>query len=58
MMADLMVVPEDPLHNLKVLYGTGFQKLDSELFSVLTLGLCQDALEVVNEYPRSCGAEC
>ncbi|MGH7460968.1 MAG: amidohydrolase family protein, partial [Longimicrobiales bacterium] len=30
MLADLVVVPENPLHNLKVLYGTGFQKLDKD----------------------------
>lgn len=30
MLADLVIVGENPLHNLKVLYGTGFQKLDAE----------------------------
>ena len=28
MRADLIVVPENPLHNLKTLYGTGFARLD------------------------------
>jgi imidazolonepropionase-like amidohydrolase len=28
MLADLVVVPENPLHNLKVLYGTGTTRLD------------------------------
>ena len=28
MLADLIVVPENPLHNLKVLYGTGHLKVD------------------------------
>lgn len=30
MLADLVVVPENPLQNLKTLYGTGFQRLNSE----------------------------
>ena len=29
-LADLVIVPENPLHNLKTLYGTGFLKLDAE----------------------------
>jgi imidazolonepropionase-like amidohydrolase len=29
-LADLIVVPENPLHNLKVLYGTGTVRLDAE----------------------------
>ena len=28
MLADLVIVPENPLHNLKTLYGTGFERLD------------------------------
>lgn len=28
MLADLVIVPENPLHNFKTLYGTGFEKLD------------------------------
>ena len=28
LLADLVIVPENPLHNLKTLYGTGFVKLD------------------------------
>jgi imidazolonepropionase-like amidohydrolase len=28
-LADLVIVPENPLHNLKVLYGTGTMRLDS-----------------------------
>jgi len=27
MLADLVIVPENPLHNLKTLYGTGFERL-------------------------------
>ena len=30
MLADLVIVPGNPLHNLKLLYGTGFEKLDSD----------------------------
>jgi hypothetical protein len=29
-LADLVIVPENPLHNLKVLYGTGTVRLDAE----------------------------
>jgi hypothetical protein len=29
-LADLIIVPENPLHNLKVLYGTGTVRLDDE----------------------------
>jgi imidazolonepropionase-like amidohydrolase len=29
-LADLVIVPENPLHNLKVLYGTGTLKLDDQ----------------------------
>ncbi|GAA4714519.1 amidohydrolase family protein [Sphingomonas lutea] len=29
MLADLVIVPGNPLHNLKLLYGTGFEKLDA-----------------------------
>ena len=28
MLADLVIVPENPLHNFKTLYGTGFERLD------------------------------
>src|SRR3546814_11394475 len=27
MLADLVIVPENPLHNFKTLYGTGFERL-------------------------------
>ena len=37
MLADLVVVPENPIHNFKVLYGTGFQKLDKD-GKVVTVG--------------------
>jgi imidazolonepropionase-like amidohydrolase len=30
MLADLVIVPENPLHNLKTLYGTGFERLDRD----------------------------
>jgi imidazolonepropionase-like amidohydrolase len=30
MLADLVIVPENPLQNLKTLYGTGFQRLSDE----------------------------
>ncbi|MGB7412125.1 MAG: amidohydrolase family protein [Sphingopyxis granuli] len=30
MLADLVIVPENPLQNLKTLYGTGFQRLNPE----------------------------
>ena len=29
-LADLVIAPENPLHNLKTLYGTGWQKLDKD----------------------------
>ena len=29
-LADLVIVPENPLHNLKVLYGTGTIRLDAD----------------------------
>jgi hypothetical protein len=28
MLADLVIAPENPLHNFKTLYGTGFERLD------------------------------
>jgi imidazolonepropionase-like amidohydrolase len=28
MLADLVIVPENPLHNFKTLFGTGFERLD------------------------------
>ncbi|HWH21734.1 MAG TPA: amidohydrolase, partial [Allosphingosinicella sp.] len=30
MHADLVIAPENPLHNFKTLYGTGFERLDKE----------------------------
>ena len=30
MLADLVIVPQNPLHNLKTLYGTGFERLDKD----------------------------
>ena len=30
MLADLVIVPENPLHNFKTLYGTGFERLDRD----------------------------
>ena len=30
MLADLVIVAENPLHNLKTLYGTGFERLDRD----------------------------
>ncbi|HEV2747753.1 MAG TPA: amidohydrolase family protein [Allosphingosinicella sp.] len=30
MLADLVIVPENPLHNFKTLYGTGFERLDKD----------------------------
>ncbi len=38
-LADLIVVPENPLHNLKVLYGTGWQKLDENGKPIMTGGV-------------------
>jgi hypothetical protein len=29
MLADIVIAPENPLHNFKTLYGTGWQKLDA-----------------------------
>jgi hypothetical protein len=37
MLADLVIAPENPLHNLKTLYGTGWQKLDQD-GKVVTVG--------------------
>ena len=37
-LADLVIVPENPLANLKVLYGTGFQRLNRETNQVETVG--------------------
>jgi predicted amidohydrolase YtcJ len=37
-LADLVIVPENPLGNLKVLYGTGFQRLNRETNAVETVG--------------------
>jgi hypothetical protein len=30
MLADLVIVPENPLHNFKTLYGTGFERLNKD----------------------------
>jgi imidazolonepropionase-like amidohydrolase len=30
MLADLVIVPENPLHNFKTLYGTGFERLGKD----------------------------
>lgn len=30
MLADLVIAPENPLHNFKTLYGTGFERLDRD----------------------------
>jgi hypothetical protein len=38
MLADLVIVPENPLENLKVLYGTGAVKLDDESEEVVRVG--------------------
>jgi len=37
-LADLVIVPENPLANLKVLYGTGFQRLNRTSNTVETVG--------------------
>jgi imidazolonepropionase-like amidohydrolase len=38
MLADLIVVPENPVANLKVLYGTGWMRLNDETRQVETVG--------------------
>jgi imidazolonepropionase-like amidohydrolase len=38
MRADLIVVPENPLHNLKTLYGTGFARLEEATQTTVTKG--------------------
>jgi hypothetical protein len=38
MLADLVVVEENPIHNLKVLYGTGTQRLNDETGAVERVG--------------------
>jgi adenine deaminase len=38
MLADLIVVEENPVHNLKVLYGTGTQRLNHETGAVEQVG--------------------
>ena len=30
MLADLVIAPQNPLHNFKTLYGTGFERLDKD----------------------------
>ena len=38
LLADLVIVPENPIHNLKVLYGTGWMRLNDETRRVETVG--------------------
>ena len=38
MLADLVIVDEDPIQNLKVLYGTGFPRLNDETGKVERVG--------------------
>lgn len=38
MLADLVIVPENPLANLKVLYGTGHRRLNRETDEIETVG--------------------
>lgn len=38
MLADLVIVPENPLHNLKVLYGTGALKVDDRTNQPIRVG--------------------
>lgn len=38
MLADLIIVPENPLHNFKTLYGNGFPKLNDETGKVERIG--------------------
>ncbi|WP_310496629.1 amidohydrolase family protein, partial [Sandarakinorhabdus sp.] len=38
MRADLVITPENPLHNLKTLYGTGFEKLDEATQKTVRVG--------------------
>ena len=38
MLADLVIVPENPLHNLKVLYGTGQPKVDDQTGRLTRVG--------------------
>ena len=38
LLADLVIVPENPIHNLKVLYGTGWLRLNDETGTVEWLG--------------------
>lgn len=38
MLADLVIVPENPLHNLKVLYGTGHFKVDDRTNQPVRVG--------------------
>jgi imidazolonepropionase-like amidohydrolase len=38
MLADLIIVPENPIENLKVLYGTGWMRLNDETRQVEQVG--------------------
>ncbi len=37
-LADILIVPENPLANLKVLYGTGHKRLNRETNTIETIG--------------------
>ena len=37
-LADLVIVPGNPLENLKLLYGTGHQRLNRETNTIETVG--------------------
>lgn len=62
--ADLLVVPENPLENLKVLYGTGALKLDAEdrpvrvggIRYVIQAGVVHDAPALLDEVSRQVAA--
>jgi imidazolonepropionase-like amidohydrolase len=38
MIADLVIVPENPLQNFKTLYGTGFERLDEKTQKTVRVG--------------------
>jgi len=73
MLADLVIVGENPLENLKVLYGTGARKLDDETGEVERVGgvkytvkdgivydarrLLEDVAETVRERKREIGMD-
>ena len=60
MLADLVIVPENPLHNLKVLYGTGTVRLDENGNPVtvggvkwtIKDGIVYDARELLDDVAR------